>query len=171
MLRKFSKSEISEAATTKIVGGKVMTAKQASTMAILAKMEGPKSFVNITKGIPRKKCMSYQLEQHEKEETTKGRMNADLNPGEEDAYNFYEDNVYAKRRSDSFAEYTAENGASMGGTAFKPVEKEDEDDSSEGSIWKAYDSGKTMDMYQTLQRPGIGLLDTKSTFSSMDGGN
>jgi hypothetical protein len=121
MIRKcFSQTAISEAASAKMVGGKVMNAKQASTRAILAKMESPKSFVDITKGMPRNKRLAYQEEQRQKEESSKGRKDADLNPDDDDAYNFEEDNTYAKRRSDSSTVYTAENGASMGGTAFKP---------------------------------------------------
>ena len=45
-----------------------MTAKQASTRVILAKFEGPTCFVDINKGVSRKKRLTYQEEQHQKEE-------------------------------------------------------------------------------------------------------
>ena len=68
-----------------------------------------------------------------------------MNPDDDEAYNFEEDNTYANKRSDSSTVYTAENGASMGGTTFKPVE-EDGDESSEGDFWEDCDSDNAMDV-------------------------
>ena len=163
MIRKcFSQSAISDAASAKMVDGKVMTARKASTRAILAKMEGPKSFIDITKGMPRKKILAYLEEQHHKEEVANGKKDTDKNPGDEDAYNFGDDNTFAQHRSNSSMVYTAEKGASMGGTTFNPPDEEGEDDESkEDNFWQNLDSDDAMeaDNDGEFQFENIGQVD------------
>ena len=153
----FTQQAALEAVTSKLVDGKVMTTRQASTFSILAKMEGKHSFVNIEAGMPRLRRLEYQEEKKRKEEKGKsaGAEDSALGPENPMAYNFQDEPSVGKGRSDSSTVYTQNDDGTMGGTNFEPPDDESayssedmwgDDDSSDG------ESDKDQMAFENIER-------------------
>ena len=132
-----------DALDCKIINGRVVSAKQASYEMMFRKMERKGSWVDVTRGMSRKKKKEYQARLDEVET---GRQESKLGPDDKEAFNFDEGvscQTFGNQRADDDAsEYTQAGGTTLGGTRFEASDDGDESEGSrESDIWKA-DSGE-----------------------------